>query len=419
MEQNVKLTDEELALMLGSVQKPKSTTVKKLSKEEKRAKSFYPKLASETIRIMPHKIGEPYYTSAYFHIVDLHTSKGLKKGANVIYCPAHNNPPKPKLDLEGKVVLDANGKTIMEKDRCPLCEKAEKKMKSQLDNSAIRGKKESDLTPEGLEIFRKNKEIYKEAKKFEAVKHYFVKVIDRGSQKDGVKIWRFKEGYSSKNPKTGEVISSGTFEKLERDLSSFLNKKRMNYSDPQNGVDFEIISMKKVNQLKGNGETYIEVSTFVPQEPSPLHKDSVVVDQWVNDKISWRDLFPPQEAPNLSPYEYLLMVAEGANPYWDDTNPNDKHWVFPGRPDLEAKARTRTQNLEPETNSESNFKYASDVNNESHVTISNVTKENVGTYKDNSIDLGKTVTTEYKNEFEDANVEPNIDDVNFDDDLPF
>jgi len=40
------------------------------------------------------------------------------------------------------------------------------------------------------------------------------------------------------------------------------------------------------------------------------------------------------------------MVANGTNPYWDETDANNKHWVFPGRPDLEEVANTRKANLD-------------------------------------------------------------------------
>jgi len=82
------------------------------------------------------------------------------------------------------------------------------------------------------------------------------------------------------------------------------------------------------------------------------------------------------------------MTANGANPYWDDTDQNAKKWVFPGRPDLEELANTRTRNLDAD--GEEDFEQASDLVDEEfpRVTISNITESKVGTYTDNASDLG-------------------------------
>ena len=118
----------------------------------------------------------------------------------------------------------------------------------------------------------------------------------------------------------------------------------------------------------------------------------------------------------MPPFEFLEAVANGTNPYWDDTDANNKHWVFPGRPDLEEAANTRTRNLDA---SEENFEYASDLDEEyPRVTISNITESKVGTFTDDATDLGKETLAETAKDVitEDENQSGDSSDYN---DLPF
>jgi len=385
-EKNVKLSDAELNKILEDMKKideKPQTSKKRLTKEERKAKTFYPKELTETIRFLPVKNPAVFYETAYFHVVDLMTAKGKFANGGTIYCPAHNNKPKQKLDKDGNPIMGADGKPLLVPDRCPLCEKAKSILAKQ--DSTVKFKKRTDLTPEGQKIYDKNIEILKNASKWEAKEFYIVKVIDRGAQKDGVKIWRFKKNFKK----------DGVLDKLKVYLSRFLATKRVNFSDPQDGFDIDIVLLEKPNPLK-KGSTYKEVSSFEAKNNSPLHQDEAIVRQWLNDKISWRDLFPPQEAPNMTSFEYLEMVANGSNPYWDDTNSSNKHWVFPGRPDLEEKANTRNQNLDADAEETTTFTYASDVDDEPSVTINNITESKVGTFKDDSVEMGKTIKTEVK-----------------------
>ena len=120
-------------------------------------------------------------------------------------------------------------------------------------------------------------------------------------------------------------------------------------------------------------------------------------------------------------------AAEGKIPFWENTVPTDKHWVFPGRPDLEEKANTRDANFDAEKKEEK-IEMASDLVNQTYdnVTIKNVTKEDVGTFKDNAVDVTAEIaadtpvetpenveSTETKGE---AEAEPQYEDY---DDLPF
>ena len=114
---------------------------------------------------------------------------------------------------------------------------------------------------------------------------------------------------------------------------------------------------------------------------------------WLDDDVNWRDVFKPKQAPNMPPYEFLEATANGSNPYWEDTDQTNKHWVFPGRPDLQEKANTRTMNLD---SNEKNFEQATDLTTQEtpRVTISNITEEKVGEFQDDASDIGKEVTAE-------------------------
>jgi len=130
-------------------------------------------------------------------------------------------------------------------------------------------------------------------------------------------------------------------------------------------------------------------------------------------------VYMAKKAPNVTPLEFLEMVATGNNPYWDDTDQNAKKWVFPGRPDLEEAANTRTRNLDAD--GEEDFEQASDLMDEElpRVTISNITESKVGTYQDNASDLGAETLAETSvatQETGSEDVPPSGDNY---DDLPF
>jgi hypothetical protein len=146
-----------------------------------------------------------------------------------------------------------------------------------------------------------------------------------------------------------------------------------------------------------NGHVYKAISAITAKGKAKLHPDPQVAQAWVDDDTTWRDVFKPKQAPGMPPYDFLVATANGTNPYWEDTDQNNKHWVFPGRPDLEEKANTRTMNLDSD---DKEFEQASDLTTQEtpRVTISNITEEKVGTYKDDASDIGKETIAETKTE---------------------
>lgn len=382
----------------------KKQTITKKSRENILAKYFVPRNTKEVFRILPPKAGKKHIQEAFFHVVTLNVAGGKKKHGSVIYCPAHNDPKVQKLDNNGQPMLDVNGQPVLIPAPCPLCAKHKTILAKQ--DPSIKGKKKDTMNSMELKILEKNNEIYKEAIKWEAKKFYILRGIDKGAEKDGVKFWRFKHNYKNQ----------GTLDKLLPILQEYMETQQADFSDPKTGTDLSII----MSDSEFNGRVYKTISAITYRGKSPLHGDPIVVRQWLEDDITWRDVFLPKKAPNITPYEFLEMVAEGTNPYWDDSDQSNKHWVFPGRPDLEEAANNRTRNLD--ANDDDEYEMASDLNTETNkvinnngtgVTINNITENNVGNYSDNSIDIAQK-----------ANEDTSTNDVDVDgisdyDDLPF
>ena len=394
----------DLKKMFSDYQKKQTQTRRKTS-EEILAKYFVPRKTKETFRILPPKSGKKHIEEAFFHVVITNISGGKKKHGTVIYCPAHNDPKVKKLDVNGKPILDTNGASIMIPSPCPLCVKA-KKLLAQQDPS-LKGVKKENMNDMQKKIYEKNKEIFIEANKWEAKKFYIVRGIDKGAEKDGVKFWRFKHNFRNQ----------GTLDKILPILEEYMTVHQADFADAKNGTDLNIT----MADTEFNGHVYKTISAISFRGKSPLHADPILMRQWLDDDIIWRDVFLPKKAPNITPYEFLDMVVKGTNPYWDDTDSNNKHWVFPGRPDLEELANTRTRNLDAD--GEEEFEQASDLTDEEYpsVNITNITKENVGTYKEDAMNLGQEALNEDSNETApvDANETQDAPSSNEYDDLPF
>jgi len=391
-------------------QKQKEGTAKRgKSREEILAKYFVPRKTKEVFRILPPKPGRKHIEEAFFHVVTVNAAGGKKKHGTVLYCPAHNDPKVVKLDANGNPVLGSDGKPLLVHAPCPLCEKHKTLIAKQ--DPSIKGIKKENMTPEQLKIKQKNDEIYKEAIKWEAKKFYIIRGIDKGAEKDGVKFWRFKHNYKNQ----------GTLDKLLPVLEEYMIVNKADFSDPVNGTDLSIT----MTESEFNGHIYKAVSAITYRGKSLLSQDPIVAKQWLDDNITWRDVFKPKTAPGMTPYEFLQSVANGTNPYWDDTDANNKHWVFPGRPDLEEAANTRRAIFD---DYDDDFEYASDIYDNESVSISNITQSKVGKFNDDATDLGNEILSENKivsntqssvksDDIEDVvNDESEFDDY---DDLPF
>lgn len=391
---------EDLQGMYAAYKKQKEVK-KRLSKEEILAKYFTPRRDREIFRALPPINRDPsvpmidrYFEKAYFH--EVKAGKKFKK----VSCPAHNDPSVQALDKEtGKPAIDQNGNPVMVRPSCPLCKKAKTLLATQ-DRSILaktKGKKkeelEKTLTTEELRIVQKNKDIYTEASKIEAKKYYVLRGIDRGAEKDGVKFWRFKHNFKNQ----------GTYDKLMA-ITEDYSLQTGDFTDINKGTDFSIVVIDA--QIPGKSYTYRDISAIIPRGPSKLSNDPITEKQWLEDKTKWRDVFKPITAPKIDAHKFLELAAEdlkdasgkviGTNaPYYDDTDGNNKRWVIPNHPDLEAEANRRDENLNAEdeyVDEDSDLAVAATTvvtnNNTPQRDITTITDNDVKTFNHGSVNVG-------------------------------
>jgi hypothetical protein len=381
---------------------------KKLSKEEILARYFTPRRDKETFRIIPPLAGRKHVETAFFHAVKTNSTDG--KRYRKIYCPRHNDPEVAKLDKEGNVVTDADGKPFMIPAPCPICDKRDQELAKQ--DQSLRKVKKEDMNTKQLDIKKNNDRIYRDAMSFDAKKFYIVRGIDRNSTGDGVKFWRFKHNFKKQ----------GIYDKLMPALQNFVEQSQVDFADPLKGTDL-IISVVD-NQIPGSSVKFKDVSNIMAKGATLLADDELIRNQWLSDNKTWRDVFKPASAPELTDLEYLDRIAKGTDPYWDDSDKSNKKWIFPDPRDYEKqeKMNNRDSSLGSNTdNVERKVERASDVvaNSYNNVNINNVTKEDVGEYKDDSLDISGGIVEQEK-ELEPAIVEQYDNDSDNDyDDLPF
>jgi hypothetical protein len=159
------------------------------------------------------------------------------------------------------------------------------------------GKNDSERSPlnEVYEELRATgKESDKElAKQYLSRKFYIVKVIDRDNEEDGVKFWRFKHNYKNE----------GILDKI---IPIWRNKGDI--TDPVTGRDI-ILELTKAKTPKG--AQYTVIQTVMYDDAAPVHEDKTTADSWINDELSWEDVY------SKKPVEYLESIARGETPKWN------------------------------------------------------------------------------------------------------
>jgi len=144
------------------------------------------------------------------------------------------------------------------------------------------------------ELMSTGKESDKElAKQYKPRKFYIVKVIDRDNEQDGVKFWRFKHNYKNE----------GILDKI---IPLFRSKGDI--TDVEKGRDI-ILEMTKAKTPKG--ATYTVIQTIMYDDPTTIHSDKTTVDSWINDELTWEDVY------SKKPVEYLEAIARGETPKWN------------------------------------------------------------------------------------------------------
>lgn len=124
-------------------------------------------------------------------------------------------------------------------------------------------------------------------------KFYIVKVIDRDNEDDGVKFWRFKSNYKNE----------GIYDKI---IPIYRNKGDI--ADPEKGRDL-ILELTKAKTPKG--AIYTVIQTVMYDDAAPIHEDSKLAESWVNDELTWEDVY------SKKPVEYLEAIARGETPKWN------------------------------------------------------------------------------------------------------
>ena len=131
------------------------------------------------------------------------------------------------------------------------------------------------------------------ATQYRSRKFYIVKVIDRDNEEDGVKFWRFKHNYKQE----------GILDKIIP-----IWKAKGDVTDSDNGSDL-ILELTKAKTPKG--AFYTVIQTVMYDDPSPTHEDSKKASTWINDELTWEDVY------SKKPIEYLEAIAKGDTPRWD------------------------------------------------------------------------------------------------------
>jgi hypothetical protein len=225
-----------------------------------------------------NKVSQEDRMKKYFTTVLPKGSKGEEKRIRILPTPDGGSPFKEvyfhEVQVDGKWVKLYDPK--QEGKRSPLHEVYEGLMMSGVDS---------------------DKEL---ARQYRSRKFYIVKVIDRENEQDGVKFWRFKH-----NAKGDGV--------LDKIFPIFKNKGDI--TNPNDGRDL-IISLTLTKA--GTGKEYTSISSVIPEDKTPLHEDEKVAKQWMEDELTWSDVY------SKKPEEYLEMVARGEVPRWDS---DTKKWV--------------------------------------------------------------------------------------------
>ena len=164
------------------------------------------------------------------------------------------------------------------------------------------------------------------ARQYRSRKFYIVKVIDREHEQDGPKFWRFKH-----NAKQDGV--------LDKIFPIF--QKKGDVTDVNNGRDLTLfLTLTK----SGTGKEYTVINSVIPEDASPLHTDSATSKSWIEDELTWSDVYSKKGE------DYLEMVAKGEVPRWDSET---KKWVSNSQQDeVITSQKPSTKVVDPQEDDE-------------------------------------------------------------------
>jgi hypothetical protein len=158
-------------------------------------------------------------------------------------------------------------------------------------------------------------------------KFYIVKVIDRDNEQDGVKFWRFKHNYKNE----------GILDKIIP-----IWREKGDITDSEKGRDI-ILELTKAKTPTGS--VYTVIQTVMYDDPAPIHEDKDTADTWVNDELTWEDVY------SKKPVEYLEAIARGETPKWDSEKGG---YVYSNSDESEVSIGGKKEtNEDPQANDES------------------------------------------------------------------
>jgi gp32 DNA binding protein like len=215
------------------------------------------------------KSEKTYDLKNYFNTI---LKDGVKSGTKTIRILPASVGATPFVEVHGhKTQIDGDWKTLMcpsheDKKPCPFCEARQ---------ALLATGKESD------------KEL---AKKYNAKKMYVVKVIDRDNEADGVKFWRINHDFRKE----------GVYDKI----IAILNAIKKDITHAETGRDLVLTINRNQNNVP-------IVSGVASLDPSPLSTDAEKAAMWLDDKRTWRDVYP------VKSYDYLEIIVKGGVPVWN------------------------------------------------------------------------------------------------------
>jgi hypothetical protein len=120
-------------------------------------------------------------------------------------------------------------------------------------------------------------------------------------------------------------------DKYRYNIADIGRRKRLDDKNPGSGAIWRPDGMGRdiaITTVRDVSKGFTKVSQIMVDDPTPLSKDEVLVNSWLNDKITWKDVYKKK------PIEYLRIVAQGCEPVWDSET---KSFVAKSEDDMVTK----------------------------------------------------------------------------------
>lgn len=213
------------------------------------------------------------------------------KDSNTPYKVIHTHNIKVNKEVKSSgyksfICLNDKESPIHDERGCPLCNKARELWK-----------KYEEATTEG------EKKYYKDlAKHYSAKETYFVRVIERGKEDEGVKFWRFNRHFDGTDchDKIEKLYKNRKEESIEEGEAPY------SIYNLQDGKDLVLTITKPESGAKGYK---YEISDVTKRTPLSESYDQMVA--WVYDDKKWSDVYGTKN------YDYLEIIGEGEVPVFD------------------------------------------------------------------------------------------------------